>query len=94
MHVRIRGFCQILLSVSEDGFNLFTCYAGKPCKELIDRGSSFKVLEQSLNWYTGSFKDQCSTNFVIDPLNFRASTPIQHGVHGMLAPLHHASSCI
>ena len=47
---------------------------------------------KSLDGNTGSLKNPCTADFTFDPFNFRAIAPIQHGVHGMLAPSHQVKS--
>ena len=78
-------FRQALLGITEDSNSLIRCNSWKPSEKLLDGCTGFQVLEQRLDGHASTFENPCTTDLIVDSLDFWAITPIQHVVHGILA---------
>jgi len=76
---RVSGGLDAACRVLENGVDLLTGDAGKPLHELVHRGASFNILEQSAHWYPGSAKNPCPADLQRVALDSLAGGPIQHG---------------
>lgn len=76
---------QALLGITEDSNSLISCDARKPSKKLLDRCAGLQILEECRDGHPSPLEDPRTTNLIFNSLDFRAITPIQHGVHGILA---------
>jgi hypothetical protein len=66
------------LSMSQNGFGLFTSRSGEPTEEIIEPRPVFQVLEQRFDRDARPFKNPRAAHFAGDSLHGRTLAPIQN----------------